>query len=417
MRTLLDFLLHAINYDYFPKISLRLRNFVNSVVGFISLAALISLSCGLLIHHHGYILFTLLISILLFGIAFSRVAHKLLCGSIDINTAAIYEDSPLNLFVNLYNASYWKLRGLSVHLELYDNSRSSSFTTFIHSISRRSYLTYFARIPNLARGIYPKSTPYVSTKFPFGIWECRRELEVKRNIVVWPKVFPVGPVPYLDTTKSHNGLIVANRAGCHGEVFAIRPYRRGDLLRKVHWTQTARHDQLIVCEMHTFTRPRIHIILDTNDFVHAGLGSNSTREWAIRIAASFVKGWIEQGAEVGIQWDNHYFAPAFGNAHINSLLNSLASIPDSTRIRLSEVLSKSRQLYRHDAIHIIITTDISLADINPNQLALHKIVMFICNSFDRSICRAKLPLGFVPWLVIDEPKSIPSLLFNSWSEV
>ena len=44
--------------------------------------------------------------------------------------------------------------------------------------------------------------------------------------------------------------------------------------------------------------PRIQIVLDTHPASHLGSGPDSSREWAIRVAASFAEGWINQGAEV-----------------------------------------------------------------------------------------------------------------------
>jgi hypothetical protein len=42
----------------------------------------------------------------------------------------------------------------------------------------------------------------------------------------------------------------------------------------------------------------VQVVLDTDPAVHAGAGPGCSREWAIRVAASFCRGWLEQGARV-----------------------------------------------------------------------------------------------------------------------
>ena len=104
--------------------------------------------------------------------------------------------------------------------------------------------------------------------------------------------------------RSADGLAPRDKPGTWGDLLGVRPYRRGDTLRRIHWPQTARHGQLVVCEVQASAVPRIQIVLDTYPGSHVGSGPDSSREWAIRIAASFAEGWIKQGAEVEMILDD-----------------------------------------------------------------------------------------------------------------
>ena len=154
--------------------------------------------------------------------------------------------------------------------------------------------------------------------FPFGLWEASRPLEVAAPLLVWPRTFPVGPVPDAEGSQASDGLATRDRAGHWGDPLGVRPYRRGDPLRRVHWGLTARHGELIVREVQSNAVPRVQIVLDSHAAAHAGSGPDGSREWAIRVAASLAEGWIAQGAEVELVLDGRSILPRGGSARARS---------------------------------------------------------------------------------------------------
>ncbi len=105
-------------------------------------------------------------------------------------------------------------------------------------------------------------------------------------------------MPEAAAGEAHDGLSARDGAGNWGDPLGVRPYRRGDPLRRIHWGQTAKHRQLIVCEVQSHALPHVQILLDTDLAVHSG--PDGSLEWSIRIAASFADGWIRQGARVDL---------------------------------------------------------------------------------------------------------------------
>ena len=121
---------------------------------------------------------------------------------------------------------------------------------------------------------------------------------------------PSRPLPEAEGSQASDGLATRDRAGHWGDLLGVRPYRRGDPLRRVHWGLTARHGELIVREVQSNAVPRVQIVLDTRPAAHAGSGPDGSREWAIRVAASLAEGWIDQGAEVELILDGKLGPPA-----------------------------------------------------------------------------------------------------------
>jgi uncharacterized protein (DUF58 family) len=156
------------------------------------------------------------------------------------------------------------------------------------------------------------------------LWEAKRELAVDAPLVVWPRTFPVGPIPPVSGDRQVEGNVTRSKVGTNGDVLGLRPYRRGDLPRRIHWGQSARQDRLIVCELEANSRPMIQIVVDADPSVHVGNGPASSREWAIRLAASFAKGWLEDGAQVGLAWGGHDVAPTSGQSQACRILDALA---------------------------------------------------------------------------------------------
>lgn len=413
MFGLVRIILSFVNFDIFPEFSTKLRKFINSVLGIILSLALLSMVCGLFIHNNAYIITIASLIILSMNFLISKVTCSLLEGEVICEESVVYEGNSLNLLIQLYNSSYWHVRGIQIHLQSYSNDQLYFLVT---SIPKKSQLEFKVHIPHLNRGIYPNASPFVSSSFPFGIWKFKRELKVAKKLVIWPRVFPVGSPPHLDALESHNGFVLTNRAGSYGDVLAIRPYRYGDSVRKIHWAQTARHNELIICEMQALVYPRIHIILDVNVHIHAGAYYDSTREWAIRIVGSFVKGWIQQGLEVGAEWTGFFLQPACSASHMQKIMNALAGLPDNTNKPLLEILLSSSYRCTSHAVYIVVTTDKALTGICFNDSIRYKWVVLRCNGFDKSTPQFSLPSGFTPWLLIDSPQSVPLMLLNGWLE-
>jgi uncharacterized protein (DUF58 family) len=240
-------------------------------------------------------------------------------------------------------------------------------------------------------------------------------------LLVWPRTFPVGPVPLVSGDQQVEGNVSRNKIGSNGDVLGVRPYRRGDAPRRIHWGQSARHDRLIICELQSNARPVIQLVLDTDPRVHAGSGPASSREWAIRIVASLAKGWLEAGAQVGVVWNSQSISTASGQGQLHRLLDGLAKLADISGPALADTLASPICRAFTDGLQVIVTTAASVAQMKRSRLAEDRqrwVVLqeraFTDNLLGQPATPSRLPVR--PWIWIDDPERIPTLLRGGWKE-
>lgn len=270
----------------------------------------------------------------------------------------------------------------------------------------------------LRRGLYPLATPKLTTGFPFGLWDNRRTLAVETRLVVWPRTFPVGPIPPVSGDRQIEGSVSRSKVGSNGDVLGVRPYRRGDSPRRIHWAQSARHDRLIVCELQSNSRPVIQIVLDADPRVHAGSGVDSSREWAVRIVASFANGWLEDGAQVGLAWSDHNIPPASGQLQLYKILDALAGLSDECNRPLAEVLAGPNCRGFRDGLQVIVSTDRTQADGGGGACAAEdqRWVVLKASGFADTVEVADRGRCPAPWLLIDSAEWVLDQLKGGWRE-
>jgi uncharacterized protein (DUF58 family) len=124
----------------------------------------------------------------------------------------------------------------------------------------------------------------------------------------------------------------------------------GDLLRHVHWAQTARQGRLIVCQRQASLTVSIRLVID----VRGAADSAESIDWLMRIAASTGQSLLDHDARVNVQLGDALLALEPGTAGLQRLNDALA------RFRPSEAFAATRQPAARrlaDELEIVITTD------------------------------------------------------------
>jgi uncharacterized protein (DUF58 family) len=411
-------------YDAFPNFSAKVRRVFFNPLGVLILAALAALLCGLYLHPQGFALLGGLLLVILLGITWPRLSLLGLRGSIGFDRGRCSEGERIGANATLSNRLPWTAYGLAIEGGFQESSRhlDDSAMSMIGIASAPAWRVIRCRwdFTPMRRGVYPLQPPLLTTGFPFGLWKSRRALSTTSQLIVWPRSYPVVPAPRFSVEQQVEGNFSPHKVGMNGDVLGVRPYRRGDSLRRIHWSQTARHDRLIVCEFQANARPAIQLILDADSSAHAGSGPDSSREWAIRIVASLAKGWIEDGLEIGGAWDESAVRAASGSAQIHRLLDSLTRLPDKTDMPLSELLARPACRDFKNGLQVIVTTDMALthAHLRDWRDEARRWVILQARGFDHSpsvpIRSPRLPVQ--PWLFFDGPEQIPVLLRSGSNE-
>lgn len=216
---------------------------------------------------------------------------------------------------------------------------------------------------------------------PLGLFESRRELPASAAFVVYPLTVPLRGVD-LPSGYLTGGQVIRRRAEfTTTNVRGVRPYEPGEALSRVHWPTTARRGELYSKEFELDPLADVWILLDMERAVHAGeLGDPedgqgpvvpwietpeleldpSTEEYAVAIAASLGRHFLDGGKSVGlIAYGQRRVVvrPDRGERQVNKLLETLAVVRAAGREPLAQVLStESPELTRQTTLVVVTPT-------------------------------------------------------------
>ncbi len=345
----------ALRHDFAPEFSRKARRLVSSPLGVLLLGAGVSALAGLVVHPRVFALAGGLLAVVAAGVCWPWLTARGVRAAVGFDRRRAAEGEAVEVSAEVTNHLPWPAWGLLV--------RSGEQAVRVPAVAGRSTTVCEWAFTPPRRGEYPTPPPRLGTSFPFGIWEASRRCEVTSTLIAWPRTHPVGPVPTSDGADVTEGNVTRGKVGSTGDVLGVRPYRRGDSPRRVHWAQSAKHDRLIVCELQSHSRPVVLLVLDADPTVHTP-GDDGSREWAVRVTASLAKGWLEAGAQVGLAAAGVFVPPNAGGEHLNALLDALARLGD-TVVSLPALLADPRVAADTTAVRVVVTSDavrISAAD-------------------------------------------------------
>jgi uncharacterized protein (DUF58 family) len=389
----------------------------------LALAAIASALCGLFLHPQGFVLSFGLAALIAVGGAWPWFGVLGLKGILSFEKTRSREGEPVKSLLVLHNRSPMGAWGLAVHAGLGEGIEAG----LSNAAGWRKTEVEWDFVPG-RRGAYPEGVPRIASGFPFGLTSSSRALAVSNTLLVWPRTFAVGPIPRVAGGLQMEGNSSRNRAGGSGDFLGVRPYRRGDSLRRVHWPQTARLDQMVVCELQSNAVPRVQVVLDAHPGWHVGAGPDSSREWAIRIAASFLEAWIGEGAEIELVVEGRAI-PARGGSVASrraGMLDVLARIGPGGDMGLPELLEQPACRRFSGGLRVIVATDLAVSRLapRPSRWTCERVVMLRSSAFgpDKTgsgTLESKVPDTFLtrPWAWIDDPRRVPQQVRRAWKEV
>ncbi len=188
----------------------------------------------------------------------------------------------------------------------------------------------------------------LSTRFPFGFFRRRRRLRARNvDIIVYPKPEVISDELHL--LPMYAGRIPSLRRGAGHDLFSLRDYQQQDDLRHIDWKATARSRRLTVREFTSEDERRISIVLDTR------LPQVEADEFADRFergvvqAASLIKHFIDERAEVRLVLGDEAGPFGSGMEHLYRCLRRLALVMPQEAVE--DAVAKSttgRDVVQHD---------------------------------------------------------------------
>ena len=137
-----------------------------------------------------------------------------------------------------------------------------------------------------ARGVHRVGPLRLRVRDPFGLTLRSSAVHGGDEVVVLPRVLPLGSGRALGSGIGSDGS-VPHMIALHGEDDqTIREYRDGDDLRRIHWPATARTGDLMVRQEDRPTKRRVVLLVDAREIGHAGSVRSGSLEWTVTTAAS-----------------------------------------------------------------------------------------------------------------------------------
>lgn len=220
--------------------------------------------------------------------------------------------------------------------------------------SRRSWRsrTLLAR-----RGVYPIGPLTVTSGDPFGLFRMSRTFGAGSSIIVYPGFvdlphFTVPPanLPGEGRFRRRTHYVTPNAAG-------VRDYEYGDSLSRIDWKSTARMSKLMVKMFELDPASDIWIIMDLQARVQAGQGDDGTEEYAVKIAASVARFFLNANRNVGYMAFGErldIIEAERGGQQMTHILEALALSHASGDVGIGDLLNvEGRRFGRHTTLVVI----------------------------------------------------------------
>ena len=191
----------------------------------------------------------------------------------------------------------------------------------------------------------------VTRREPLGLARALRPLAGPDSLLVLPRRYPLPPITLPGARKyQHGGIALATSVGDSEEFVALRDYRPGDPLKRIHWRSWARTGRPVVREYQDEFFVRHALVLDT--FTPA---PGPAFEEAVSVAASFACAVGTQDSLLDLLFvgaEAHCVTAGRSVGHVDRVLEILAAVRPC-RDRPFETLARL-VLERHAALSGVI---------------------------------------------------------------
>jgi uncharacterized protein (DUF58 family) len=195
------------------------------------------------------------------------------------------------------------------------------------------------RIPTDRRGRFELGPLRATVSDPFGLASRARRVLAAEEVIVYPRVHELLPLPEAGGTELDRDLRRAHgRLDASGEFHTLREYRPGDDLRRVHWRSTARRDRLMVRQHESRRRAPVLVLLD----VRPGAHDRASFERAVEACASVASALERAGRPWQMALGTGVLVGAPGRRHLVSVMDELAVVQPHGGDRLAPALTRRR---------------------------------------------------------------------------
>ncbi len=321
----------AINHDFCPSLN-KFVYWMKEPVGWVVATLIASGFVGVYVGPQGFLMMWTALALLILGVAWPWLCMKGISCTLEFQDARATEGKPVYPILKVVNRWPVPVFGLTVEgLFLQDLDESDDKIAIgLQKVGPLCESQFVWETTPCHRGMLPGGEVQIATSFPFGLRRSARAIVVNQSVIVHPDCYNLESMPKLNGDLESIRGFLSDNSGKDGDVIGVRQYQRGDSLKNIHWSQTAKHNQIIVRERQSGTQPKILIAIDFGKFNQSDSPFNSSYEWSIRIASSVAKMFHDDKAIVnmtimGLEGVSDQVQNNFRG--LNRLLDILATLP------------------------------------------------------------------------------------------
>jgi uncharacterized protein (DUF58 family) len=213
---------------------------------------------------------------------------------------------------------------------------------YVASMGGRKRAMWRARTTCGRRGRFLLGPVTATSGDPFGLFRRRIALSSAQDLLVLPRVLPIGSFALFSGGLPGRGRSSRRALQTTTNATTIREYATGDALSRIHWRSSAHYNKLMVKEFDLDPAVDVWIFLDLHESAQAGEGEHSTEEYGVTIAATVATYLLRQDLSVGMVVNGlqrEFLSLDRGDRQIERVLELLAVVNAGAGPELKEVLS------------------------------------------------------------------------------
>ncbi len=206
------------------------------------------------------------------------------------------------------------------------NKRAEVSEKLLPALPSRGQAETRMELTPLRRGLLHLESLTLASPEPLGLFCAMKHIPAPGSVLVLPRRYPVPPIQLPGLMKYQaGGVAMAGSVGESEEFVALREYRPGDPLRRIHWKSFAKMARPIVKEFQEEFFVRHALVLDT----FCPPSRAAAFEDAVSVAASFACTVQTQDSLLDLMFVGpkaYCFTSGRGVGHLEQMLEILASV-------------------------------------------------------------------------------------------
>ena len=318
------------------------------------LLLLLALSTGGALY---YRLFLGLLAVPALGFLSSVVAARRIEGGVQRLTSYLQVGDSVEERIVLRNTHWWPKLLLEVQHDTHPFGRPGRIATlWPYGSTVWTSSSHCER-----RGMYQFGELEITSRDPFGLFSRTMRLGRPQTALIYPATVDLSGFFLLSGRGWTEGIIRGRTFTPSPIASSVREYSSRDAVSRVHWPATAHTGRLMVKEFDrepSGPADAVWVVLDLNERVQEGEGTESTVEYGVTTAASVAKRFLDSGRSVGavLSGREQLIIPAAsGIAQLGRIFQALALIEPGSAGDVQQVSDAAKNELSSGASIVLIT--------------------------------------------------------------